>query len=104
MESAHPFRGANVSAAGERIRLRGKYEYAGRTVFEFDDKGQRNSSGASGCSHEWWHDFDESKKNEQLRAHAHMKMREIAYFLQRLDSPEALEANGKTILVKGSVL
>jgi hypothetical protein len=85
-------------AAGERIRLKGKYEYAGRTVFNFDNKAQRNSSGANACSHEWWHDFDESKKNEQLRAHAHLKMREIAYFLQRLDSTDAMEANGKTIL------
>ncbi|MEM9658851.1 MAG: hypothetical protein AAF961_10865, partial [Planctomycetota bacterium] len=31
-----------------------------------------------------------------LRAHAHMKMREVAYFLTRLD--ETVEANGKTIL------
>lgn len=85
-------------AAGERIRLKGKYEYAGREVFQFDDRAQRNSSGANGCSHEWWHDFNESKKNEQLRAHAHMKMREVAYFLNLLDSPEAREANGKTIL------
>ena len=85
-------------AAGERIRLKGKYEYAGRTVFEFDDRAQRKASGAMGCSHEWWHDFDEKKKNEQLRAHAHMKMREVAYFLQLLDSKDAMEANGKTIL------
>jgi hypothetical protein len=85
-------------AAGERIRLKGKYEYAGRTVFEFDDGGQRRASGANGCSHEWWHDFDEKKKNEQLRAHAHMKMREIAWFLSRLAAPECLEPNGKTIL------
>ena len=90
-------------AAGERIRLKGKYEYAGRTVFEFDDKAQRKSSGAIGCSHEWWHDFDEGKKNEQLRAHAHMKMREIAYFLQKLDSAEAMEANGKTILENSAI-
>jgi hypothetical protein len=85
-------------AAGERIRLKGKYEYGGRTVFEFDDGGQRKKSGSNGCSHEWWHEFDEKKKNEQLRAHAHMKMREVAYFLQRLASPESVEANGKTIL------
>lgn len=85
-------------AAGERIRLKGRYEYAGRTVFEFDDAGQRKASGANACSHEWWHDFNESKKNEQLRAHAHMKMREVAYFLQQLDGPDALEANGRTIL------
>ena len=40
----------------------------------------------------------EKKKNTQLRAHAHMKMREVAYFLQRLDGPESQEANGKSIL------
>jgi hypothetical protein len=85
-------------AAGERIRLKGKYEYDGRTVFEFDDYGQRKKSGSAGCSHEWWHEFNESKKNEALRAHAHMKMREVAYFLQRLDGSDCVEANGKTIL------
>lgn len=85
-------------AAGERIRLKGKYDYGGRTVFEFDDAGQRKASGSSACSHEWWHDFDEKKRNVQLRAHAHLKMREVAYFLQRLASPECVESNGKTIL------
>lgn len=85
-------------AAGERIRLKGKYEYGGRTVFEFDDAGQRRKSGSNACSHEWWHDFDENKKNQQLRAHAHLKMREVAYFLQRLAGTECVEPNGKTIL------
>jgi hypothetical protein len=85
-------------AAGERIRLKGTYEYGGKTLFEFDDAGQRNATGDKACSHEWWHDFDEQKKNEALRAHAHMKMREVAYFLRQLDGPEAQEANGKTIL------
>lgn len=85
-------------AAGERIRLTGKYEYNGRNVFEFDDAGQRKKSGSQACSHEWWHDFDEKKKNEQLRAHAHMKLREVAYFLSLLDGKDAVDANGKTIL------
>ncbi|MBA3312737.1 MAG: DUF1552 domain-containing protein [Planctomycetaceae bacterium] len=85
-------------AAGERIRLKGNYEYDGRKVFAFDDGAQRKTSGANACSHEWWHAFDEKKKNEQLRAHAHMKMREVAYFLKRLDDSESREANGKTIL------
>lgn len=85
-------------AAGERIRLKGTYEYAGRKVFEFDDAAQRRSSGANGCSHEWWHAFNESKQNEQLRAHAHMKMQEVAYFLQKLNSAECRDPNGKTIL------
>jgi hypothetical protein len=85
-------------SAGERIRLKGKYEYGGRTVFEFDDAAQRKASGAVACSHEWWHDFNENKKNEQLRAHAHMKMREVAYFLTQLNGQNAVEANGKTLL------
>lgn len=85
-------------AAGERIRLTGEYKYDGRTIFQFNDAKQHNKSGSAGCSHEWWHKFRENKKNTQLRAHAHMKMREVAYFLQRLDEPDCKESNGKTIL------
>ena len=85
-------------AAGERIRLTGDYNYGGRHIFQFDDARQRNATGDMGCSHEWWHQFNPKKRNEQLRAHAHMKMREIAYFLHRLDGADALEGNGKTIL------
>ena len=85
-------------AAGERIRLTGDYEYEGKKIWHFDDAAQHNASGDKGCSHEWWHQFNEKKKNTQLRAHVHMKMREIAYFLKRLDGPESKEANGKTIL------
>ena len=85
-------------AAGERIRLSGEYKYADRTVWNFDDAKQHNASGDQGCSHEWWHKFNEKKKNEQLRAHAHMKMREVAYFLSLLDGKEAQEPNGRSIL------
>ncbi len=85
-------------AAGERIRLTGDYEYAGRKIYQFDDAAQHNASGSKGCSHEWWHQFNPKKKNEQLRAHAHMKLREVAHFLGRLDGDDAVEANGKTIL------
>jgi hypothetical protein len=85
-------------AAGERIRLTGDYEYGGKKIFQFDDAAQHKASGDKGCSHEWWHKFNEKKKNTQLRAHAHMKMREVAYFLQRLDDRNSIEANGKTIL------
>ena len=83
-------------AAGERIRLTGKYEYDGREVYNFDDAKQLNASGSAGCSHEWWHKFNPKKTNEQLRAHAHLKMREVAYFLSKLDA--VTEANGKSIL------
>ena len=85
-------------AAGERIRLTGDYLYNGEKRFTFNDSAQLKASGDKGCSHEWWHKFDEKKKNEELRAHAHMKMREVAYFLQRLHGDDSLEANGKTIL------
>ncbi|MDP7015929.1 MAG: DUF1552 domain-containing protein [Pirellulaceae bacterium] len=85
-------------AAGERIRLTGDYRHNGRLIWKFDDPGQLRASGDKGCSHEWWHQFNERRKNEQLRSHAHLKMREMAYFLQRLDGDDAREANGKTIL------
>ena len=83
-------------AAGERIRLTGKYEYNGRTCYEFNDAAEHRRSGSGGCSHEWWHKFNEKRDNKQLRAHGHMKMNEIAYFMKRLDSTK--EANGRTIL------
>ncbi|MEM9586504.1 MAG: DUF1552 domain-containing protein [Planctomycetota bacterium] len=83
-------------AAGERIRLTGDYRYDDRLVYQFDDSAQLKKSGSAGCSHEWWHKFNPDKANEQLRAHAHMKMREVAYFLKRLD--ETVESNGRTIL------
>ena len=88
-------------AAGERLRIKGDYEYAGRRIFQFDDAGQRNESGAKACSHEWWHDFDEAKRNEALRAHAHMHIREVAYFLQRLD--EVPDPNGRSALENSMV-
>jgi len=83
-------------AAGERIRLTGKYEYNGRTRYEFDDAAEHRRSGSGGCSHEWWHKFNEKRDNKQLRAHVHMKMNEIAHFMKRLDATK--EANGRSIL------
>ena len=85
-------------AAGERIRLKGDYIYNGEHRFTFDDADQHNATGDKGCSHEWWHQFNENKENVALRAHAHMKMREVAYFLKALDTPECREANGKSVL------
>lgn len=85
-------------AAGERLRTTGDYFYQGRKIYTFDDASQLNATGSQGCSHEWWHQFNENKPNQALRAHAHMKMREVAYFLNLLDEPESLEANGRSIL------
>ena len=86
------------SPQGERIRLKGDYDYDGRRIFQFDDGKQRNKSGSAGCSHEWWHDFKEKNKNEQLRAHAHMHLNQVAHFLHRLNEADALESNGRTIM------
>ena len=83
-------------AAGERIRLTGDHKYNGKTRYKFDDASMHKRTGSAGCSHEWWHKFNEKKKNEQLRAHVHMKMNEVAYFLKRLDGTK--EANGRSIL------
>jgi len=55
-------------------------------------------SGDKGCSHKWSDKFNEKKKNEQLRVHAHMRMREVAYFPGRLADKDSVDANGKTIL------
>ncbi|MEM8955437.1 MAG: DUF1552 domain-containing protein [Verrucomicrobiota bacterium] len=86
-------------AAGERIRLTGKYEHNGKTRYEFNDLAERRVGGSKGCSHEYWHQFNPEKDNKQLRAHAHMKMAQIAYFLDHLaNDPDSREANGKSIL------
>jgi hypothetical protein len=83
-------------AAGERLRMKGQYKYDDRLVYEFNDERELGKSGSGGCSHEWWHQFRPTQDNRQLRAHAHMKMREVAYFLTQLDQVQ--EANGKSIL------
>ena len=85
-------------AAGERLRVKGEYKYDGRTVYNFDDAAELRKSGSAGCSHEWWHKFNPGRKNEQLRAHAHMTLNEVAYFLKALDGENSVEGNGRTIL------
>ena len=83
-------------AAGERIRLTGEYKYNDQVRYNFNDSTEHGRGGSGGCSHEWWHKFDEKRDNKQLRAHAHMKMNEIAYFMNRLDRVK--EPNGKSLL------
>ncbi|MEM1032131.1 MAG: DUF1552 domain-containing protein [Myxococcota bacterium] len=92
------FGGVTFQAAGERIRLLGRYEYDGSLVYDFDDRGERGQGGSNGCSHEWWHEFNANAPNTQLRAHAHLMQREVAYFMQQLDDPEYADENGQTIL------
>jgi hypothetical protein len=91
------FGGVTFQAAGERIRLTGQYEHEGFT-HQFDDQNVLGTGGALGCSHEYWHQFSNNGENTQMRAHLHLMMREIGYFLNRLDEPEHADENGKTIL------
>ena len=88
-------------AAGERLRVTGDYIYDDRLVYSFNDAKDLNASGDKGCSHEFWHKFRPDKENKQLRAHAHMKLREIAYFMQKLD--EIRDANGRSALENSMV-
>lgn len=60
--------------------------------------GVRGTGGSAGCSHEFWHEFNENAENQQLRMHVHLKMRELTYFMQKLDDPAYADANGQTIL------
>lgn len=92
------FGGATFQAAGERIRLTGRYEYDGSLVYVFDDRAERGVDGAQGCSHEWWHAFRPGNDNPQLRAHLHLMMEEMAYLLGQLDDPEHADENGQSIL------
>ena len=90
--------GMTFQAAGERIRLTGRYEHDGQHIYDFDDREERGTGGARGCSHEWWHDYNPGGTNAQLRAHTHLMMREVAYLLSRLDDSDHRDENGGTIL------
>jgi hypothetical protein len=92
------FGGVTFQAAGERIRLTGDYEYDGQILHQFNDQSVLGTGGALGCSHEYWHQFSENGQNTQMRMHLHLMMREIGYFLKKLDDPEHADENGKTIL------
>jgi len=90
--------GLTFQAAGERIRLSGDYVHDGEVVHTFDDQGRHGTGGSGGCSHEWWHKFSPNAENVEQRAHLHLMMAELAYFMRQLDGPDAIEANGQSIL------
>lgn len=85
-------------SAGERIRLTGSFSDLGEHVYDFDDRRDRGRAGAQGCSHEFWHAFNTSNPNTQLRAHLRMKLSMVRYFLEQLDDPAHADENGGTIL------
>lgn len=77
----------------------------GRVIYDFDDARDRpGTSGATACSHEYWHGFADAGENRQLRAHLHLMMNQIAHLMKLLDAPDAVEENGKTILENSMVI
>ena len=82
-------------SGGERIRLKGDYSY-GNTKYSFDDRAVRGRGGSGGCSHEYWHIYQDGGKNEHCRAHQHLMFREISYFLGLLDN--IVDENDGTVL------
>ncbi len=93
------FGSATFLSAGERIRLTGNFMDQGEMVYSFDDRRDRaGRSGAAACSHEFWHGFNASAANTELRAHLRMKLAQVRYFLEQLDDPDHADANGQTIL------
>ncbi|MEM9194360.1 MAG: DUF1552 domain-containing protein, partial [Myxococcota bacterium] len=92
------FGAVTFQAAGERIRLTGNYRYDGRDIYDFNDQRDLGQGGDRGCSHEFWHQFNEGRQNEQLRAHNHLMMREINYLLEQLADPAFADENGLSIL------
>ena len=85
-------------SAGERIRLRGEYNYRGRQIYTFDDERDRGRGGADGCSHEFWHRYQASNPNTEMRHHIHFMMAQMAYLLERLDDDAYPDENGGTLL------
>ncbi|MEM1023181.1 MAG: DUF1552 domain-containing protein [Myxococcota bacterium] len=79
------FGGVMFQSAGERIRLKGRYRYEGRDIYDFDDRRDRGRGGSGGCSHEFWHRYNRSNENPELRHHTHFMMAQLAYFLERMD-------------------
>ena len=92
------FGNAMFGSAGERVRLRGDYQYGGQTFATFDD---------AEATHEYWHRYQPGQNNdnsERLEKHIHFMMNQVAYFLRALDSPEYVEENGRTLLDNTTML
>jgi len=90
------FGGVMFQSAGERIRLKGAYDYDGRSIYDFDDRRDRGRGGSGGCSHEFWHRYNRSNANTELRHHTHFIMAQLAYFLEKMD--EVRDESGDSLL------
>ncbi len=81
-------------SGGERIRLNGDWDYNGQPI-TFNDVA--DSIGVGG-SHEYWHSYQASNANTQMRWHTHFIMAQMAHFLSAIDDPDYADANGQTVL------
>lgn len=70
-------------SGGERIRLKGAYNYNGRPIATFDDRE---------TSHEYWHRNDFT----WCRRHLHFSLAQITYLLEQLDAIK--DANDKSVV------
>ncbi|HJL39393.1 MAG TPA: DUF1552 domain-containing protein, partial [Polyangiaceae bacterium LLY-WYZ-15_(1-7)] len=78
------FGNITFQASGDRVRLRGDYDYNGRTI-TFDDRDHH---------HEYWH----RRRFPEVEHHTHYIMRQFGYLLGALDDPASPDANGQTLL------
>jgi len=82
------FGNAMFQSGGERVMLRGPYQFADGTVRNYNEQE---------TAHEFWHAYQSSNPNTDMRWHMRFMMDQIAYFIRQLDHPDHLDANGKTI-------
>ena len=79
---------AMFQSGGERVILRGNYEFADGTVHDFDEPE---------TAHEFWHDYTPGGSNTDMKWHTRFIMQQIAYFIAQLDDPNFADPNGKSI-------
>jgi hypothetical protein len=95
---------ASFLNVGDRIDVRGKYEYEGRMIYEFNDSRDRPGSPENeAVNHEHFHAWDK-RGNRIAEHHLHFYMRELAYLLTKLDDPQFKDENGKTLLENAMVM
>ncbi|MGF1510982.1 MAG: DUF1552 domain-containing protein [Myxococcota bacterium] len=81
------FGNLTFQASGERVRLRGPWDYNGTTI-QFND---------NDAHHEHWH----RQRFPEVEWHIHYIMEKFAYFYGQLDDSNYPDANGRTILENG---
>lgn len=79
---------AMFQSGGERVILRGDYQFADGTQHNFNEPE---------TAHEFWHAYTPSGANTGMKWHTRYIMQQIAYFIAAMDDAGFPEANGKSI-------